>query len=82
MQSQLVLKDGRVIPLSDATCELILRIVDSAQGNTTEAPAPDLETLRTEFADLYGSQAPSTEDLLEERRRELERERRKIDRLA
>jgi hypothetical protein len=75
MQPQLTLKDGQVIPLSDEVYELVLSIV-----RAHEAPAgaaSSIEALEAEFADLFIGDAPSTADLLEEHRQELEREERK-----
>ncbi|GEM_PF-2739307 len=77
MQPQLTLKDGSIIPLSDDIYELVLGIV-KAQEEAVE-PASSIDELETEFAHLFGS-GSSTEDLLEEHRRELEREERKLQR--
>jgi hypothetical protein len=77
MQPQLTLKDGSIIPLSDEIYELILGIV-KAQDETIE-PSSSIDELESEFAHLFDS-GPSTEDLLEEHRRELEREEQKLER--
>lgn len=80
MPAQLVLTNGRIIPLTDDTCERVLRIVGAEDVYVRKEPAPDLETLMFEFRDLYGAHMPSTTELIEERALERARERRKLDR--
>lgn len=81
MPARLILSNGIELELSDHICEQVLRVVDAASGRPEPAPAADLETLMAEFADLYGSNAPSPGDLLEDHRLEREREMRALARL-
>lgn len=77
MQAQLTLKDGTVIALSDDVYTLVLQIVQPYEPLES---ARSVEALEAEFADLF-EEGPSTTDLLEEHRRELERERRRLQEL-
>jgi len=80
MQPQLTLKDGTVIALSDEVYELVLSVVQVHQP--VREPFLSLDGLEVEFADLFIGDAPSTDDLLEEHRRESEREERKLHSLS
>ena len=80
MQPHLTLKDGKVIPLSDEVYEIVLDIIQTQEEPTNNATS--LEALETEFAELFAGDGPSTDDILEEHRRELEREENKLRRLA
>ncbi len=77
MQAQLTLKDGTVIALSDDVYTLVLQIVQPYEPLES---AGSVEALEAEFADLF-EEGPSTTDLLEEHRRELEREQRRLQEL-
>lgn len=76
MQPQITLKNGEVIPLSNEVYELVLSIIQ-AHGEAVE-PASSIEEVEAEFADLFAQGGPTTADLLEEHRQELEREERKL----
>lgn len=80
MQPQLTLKDGTVITLADEVFAVVLSIVQSCEVRVEAAAS--IESLETEFSDLLTTQGPSTEDLLEEHRRELSREEEELRRLG
>lgn len=82
MQPQLILEDGTQVPLPADVYEQVLRILRDYEAAEAEVePAESLEALEAEFAELFEN-APSTADLLEERRLEREREERKYQRFA
>lgn len=76
MQPQLTLKTGEVIPLPDDVYELVLSIIRAREDGVE--PASSIEEIEAEFADLFAQSAPTTTDLLEEHRQEMEREEGKL----
>lgn len=77
MQPNLTLRNGQTIPLTNEIYEAILQIVE--KNREVIAPADSIEELESEFAGLFASTEATTADLLEEHRKELKREERKLD---
>ena len=77
MQPNLTLRNGQTIPLTNEVYETVLQIVEKNVEKV--APADSIEELEIEFAELFASTGATTEDLLQEHRKELEREKRKSD---
>jgi hypothetical protein len=77
MQSNLTLKNGQIIPLTNEVYEAVLQIIE--KNGETIAPADSIEELEMEFAELFGSTETATEDLLKEHAEELKREKQKLD---
>ncbi len=77
MQPNLTLKNGRTILLSDEIYEAVLRIVEEKDEKIS--PADSIEDLEAEFAELFVSTKMTTDDLLREHAKELEREKKKSD---
>ena len=79
MLAQLVLKNGRVIPLTDDAYERVMQIVAPGEQLFNAEPTSDLETLMADFQDLYGTRMPSAAELLDERKLERIRERHRLE---
>jgi len=77
MQASLTLKNGKVIPLTDEICETVLQIIE--KNGEAIKPADSIEELEAEFSELFTTTGATTEDLLEERAKELKREKRKSE---
>lgn len=77
MQPNLTLKNGQTIQLTDEIYEAVLQIIE--KKDETIAPADSIEELENEFAELFASTESTTNDLLEEHKQELEREKRKLE---
>ncbi|HSK72665.1 MAG TPA: hypothetical protein VK892_13270 [Pyrinomonadaceae bacterium] len=77
MQPNLTLKNGQTIPLTNEVYDAVLQIVEK-EGEKI-LPADSIEELEAEFADLFSSTEVTTEELLQERKEELKREKKKLD---
>lgn len=77
MQPNLTLKNGQTIPLTNEVYDAVLQIVEK-EGEKV-LPADSIEELEAEFADLFSSTEVTTEELLQERKEELKREKKKLD---
>jgi hypothetical protein len=77
MQPNLTLKNGQTILLTNEVYEAVLQMLE--KNGETISRADSVEDLEVEFADLFDSTGVTTQDLLEERTKEREREKQKLD---
>jgi hypothetical protein len=78
MQAQLIAKDGSIISLNDEQYQQILSVLGMEEATPIPSlQAEDIDALLDELEGISAGWGFSTDDLLEERRREREHEQRR-----